>query len=308
MASNALPISLDRIFLLAEDMLDGLDQKETVVGVKQFTRATLEMLFGAAVTAESEFTTARTVEASATRDRNIANSNVKGHLASAKGILTAFLGTKPSRAWEELGYPPGTTAMPDTMDERLTVLAGLGDYLARHPDREITTPEIAFTAAKARALHDAFAAAHTALHRAVALRVIARATRDFAEDALRNGMSGLVGELGHLLPPDAGAWYFFGLVPPAGSEKPAPPDNLALHQVGPAAVAIGWAASPRAGNYRVLKKVDGVDADFLPLALTAETQALLDELPARATVHVQVAAHNAAGDSAPGPVATLTLT
>jgi hypothetical protein len=77
---------------------------------------------------------------------------------------------------------------------------------------------------------------------------------------------------------------------------------------GANSAAAGWAASPRATNYRPFKKVEGVDADYVALELTSETQVLLENVPAKAVVHLQVTAHNAAGESAKSAVATITLT
>jgi len=47
-------------------------------------------------------------------------------------------------------------------------------------------------------------------------------------------------------------------------------------------------ASPRATKYRPFKKLDAVDADFVALDLTSETQVLLEALPVNATAHFQV--------------------
>jgi hypothetical protein len=82
---------------------------------------------------------------------------------------------------------------------------------------------------------------------------------------------------------------------------------VSIHQVGPSSAAAGWAASPRATNYRPFKKVDGVDADFVALPLTSETQVLLENVPAKSVVHFQVTAHNAAGESARSAAASVTL-
>ncbi len=46
---------------------------------------------------------------------------------------------------------------------------------------------------------------------------------------------------------------------------------------------------------------------FVALDLTSETQALLENLPAKAVVHFQVTAHNAASESAKSAVASVIL-
>jgi hypothetical protein len=98
------------------------------------------------------------------------------------------------------------------------------------------------------------------------------------------------------------------VITPGGSDSPEVPDSVSIHQVGASSATAGWAASPRATNYRPFKKVDGVDADFVALPLTSETQVLLEDLPAKAVVHFQVTAHNAAGESQRSAVVSVTLT
>jgi len=85
------------------------------------------------------------------------------------------------------------------------------------------------------------------------------------------------------------------------------PDSISILQIGPGTSVAGWDASPRAAKYQPFKKVEGADDDFVALDLTSETQVLLENLPAKATVHFQVTAHNAGGDSAASEVVEVTL-
>ncbi len=304
MASNRLPDNQDKLFPLADDMIDGLKKHGDEVGVKQFTAAVLVPKLAAAQKGQGDYDTAQAAETEATSDRNVANSKAKGFIADGKGILAKALGSKPSQDWEALGYLAGTIAMPDSIEGRLAVLAGTRDFLTKNPKKEVTTEDITFTAAQAEALRKALSDARGTVNEAVAGRVKAKGVRDAAVDALRMAMSGLVNELAHIpLGDDSAKWYYFGLVPPADSQAPGVPDGAGIHQVGPASAAAGRAASPRATKY----KVDGVDADFVALDLTSETQVLLENLPAKATVHFKVTAYNAAGESAPSAEAVVTL-
>lgn len=197
--------------------------------------------------------------------------------------------------------------MPDAVGDRLAVLVGMRDFLTANPGREVSNPELALTAAQAGALATALTDARTALNGKVAARVTGKAAREFAVGELRNAMSGLTGELGHILPDGSGEWYYFGLVPPGASQRPGVPDGVSAHQVGPTTAAAGWPASPRGEKYRPFKKVEGVDADFVALDLTSETQVLLENVPPHATVHFCVTAYNSAGESARSAEVTLTL-
>lgn len=88
---------------------------------------------------------------------------------------------------------------------------------------------------------------------------------------------------------------------------PGVPDGLTAHQTGPTSAAVTWAASPRAEKYRPFKKLEGVDTDFVALDMTSETRVILENLPAKAVVHFQVTAQNAAGESARSAEAAVTL-
>lgn len=308
MASNRLQDNNDKLFALGDDMIDGLKKHGDEVGVKQFTEAVLTPKLAAARKAQGVYDGAQTAETDATGVRNVANSNAKGFIADGKNILSKPLGNKPSQDWEALGYPTGSIAMPDSIEGRLAVLAGMRDYLTKSPGKEVKTEDITFTAAQAEVLRKALSDARGAVNTAVGDRVKAKGARDGAVDELRTAMSGLINELGHIpIGDESPKWYYFGLVPPAGSQTPGIPDGVTMHQVGPTSAAAGWASSPRATKYRPLKKVDGVDADFIALDLTSETQVLLENLPAKATVHIQVTAYNAAGESAASAEARLTL-
>jgi hypothetical protein len=308
MASNRLPDSNDKLFPLGDDMIDGLTKHGDEVGVKQFTVAVLTPKLAATRAGQKAFDDAQVAEGDATSARNVANSNAKAFIAAGKNILVKPLGTKPSQEWDALGYRTGTIAMPDSVEGRLAVLIGMRDYLTANPGKQVTTEDIVFTFAEAEILRKALSDARAALNDAVAARVQAKGVRDAAVDDLRTAMSGLVGDLAHIpLGDDSPKWYYFGLVPPAGSDAPGVPDSVSIHQVGASSAAAGWAASPRATNYRPFKKVEGVDAAFVALDLTSETQVLLENVPAKAVVHFQVTAHNAAGESAKSAVASVTL-
>lgn len=56
-----------------------------------------------------------------------------------------------------------------------------------------------------------------------------------------------------------------------------------------------------------MNKIDNVDKDFGALTLTSETEVLLENLPAKGTVHFQVTAFNAVGESAKSTEASVTL-
>jgi hypothetical protein len=307
MASNELPKNRGPFLSLAADMIDGLHNHEAAIGIKQNTEAKLTGLLNGCGTAQSALGAADRAEQDATTAQKLANSNAKGFIATAQKMLGDDFGRKPSKKWEEAGWAKGTTEMPDTIQGRVDLLGKLSGYLGSNAGSEVSQKN--FTKAQCNTVLGALTTARTSLNTtAVPARVKARNARDTADDRLRSAMSGLVGELGDLLADGAAEWYYFGLVPPAGAEVPAAPDGVTGHQVGPTSAAFGWPASPRAEKYRPFKKVDGVEANFVELDLTSEKQVLIENLPTKATIHFQLSAYNAAGDSTQSEVVSVTLT
>lgn len=92
------------------------------------------------------------------------------------------------------------------------------------------------------------------------------------------------------------------------TDRPGVPDVVKVNQVGATAGGSRLRSFPARDQVPAFKKVEGTDNDFVALDLTSETAALLENLPAKATIHFQVTAYNAAGGSARSEVVSVTLT
>ena len=298
--SNELPSTQTRLWARATDAADGLADHGGTLQVKQNTEAAVRADLQAAKDTEKAYQQAIQTESDALGERNAVNSNAKGFLALAKRQLADEAGHLPPKLW-----PDGTTEIPYDVDARLKILEAVADYLKDHP--AAANADKNFTETRARQLLADLPARRKTLHDAVRRRVTAKDLRDKADAALRTRLSGLTGELGQLLPDDSTDYYWFGLVPPAGAERPAAMDAPVLHQVGPQAVAVGWPHASRAEKYRPFVQVIGVDPDFRALDLQRGEDLLLEGLPPTATVRVALTAHNAAGESPRGPAAELAL-
>ena len=273
--------------------------------IKQNVKADFDIDLDAAKAAELDLPKKEKAESDALSARNIANSNAKGFLFMAKRQLSDDFGTKPNDSWKTVGFPPNTTEVPADIPGRIKILDGVADYLKNNPDKEIAAKN--FTQAQARSLSKTLTDARGALNTAVGNRSKARTLVVTTVKTLRKRMSGLVKELGQRLSDDADEWYYFGLVPPAGAEIPGIPDAVNGHKVSATAAMFAWAHASRADKYRPFKQVVGVDAAPIALDLTSETDILLEDLPANATVKFYVESHNAAGDSAASEVVDVAL-
>jgi len=303
MASQRLPDPLDRLFALGEDISDGLSAHEAEVGVKQNQAADVRRDLTAARTAENQFQTKRRDKTAATTAQTVADSNGKACIATAKGVLENYLGKKWSPAWAVAGFGNNSTAIPATLEQRQSCLAALKTYLTANPAHQNAPLNVTPAQADARftALKDARSAANAAANDAGA----AKAARESAVEALRNRLTGLIGELDQLLDGDDPRWYAFGLSRPADPETPGVPDNLVL-TAGPAGTVLAdWSDARRAARYRVFQQVVGTDPDFVPAGTVTDSDATLTGLPTGSTVKVRVSAANEAGESQPSAAAQI---
>lgn len=161
-----------------------------------------------------------------------------------------------------------------------------------------------------RAAFNALTAGRNGLKNALGPRVNAKVARDAADAALRARMSALIRELASpgLLTPDDDRWYAYGLVPPAGVERPGiAPDDVHLRKLAPTVALAAWSATPRAHKYRPFIQVVGRDADFIEQPLTSETDITFENLPTNGTLKFYVQGTNPAGDSPKSAVVEVVL-
>jgi hypothetical protein len=74
---------------------------------------------------------------------------------------------------------------------------------------------------------------------------------------------------------------------------------VAIASAGPGALQIRWEASALADNYRVTRRIQGVDLNPVEVGLFTDALAIVSELPTGAAVEIQVAARNSAGETLP---------
>lgn len=277
MASNQLPSSYFALRDLADDMKDGLNDNGTRIGVLQWTEAKLTALLNATRAAKVAHSVSSELEDTVTSQRKAANSNAKAFIATAKRMLEDELGHTPTRAWEDAGWPSGTTEAPTTIEDRKKLLDKLIPWLTAHPDREV--PQKNFTIVAGATVLSALSSSLQKLPAAIGARVAATAADITAEKDLRNGMSGLTAELDSLLETDSPDWYYFGLVPPAKAEAPSPPEHLAARQAGPTTLVSGCDRGPRATRYIFSLQVTGRDAKPIAQAPRHDPSITLEDLP-----------------------------
>jgi hypothetical protein len=297
MATNHLPIAVEDLFTLGEDMADGCHAHESVIGLKQNKEAGVRADLAAAIIAQENFKKAQAAKFHLSTAVTVADSNAKSFIGSARRLLVNHLGGNWSAVWETIGFPNHSTAVPTTQSERQALLLSLKNYFNANPEQ--ANPPLKLTAARAAAL---FAALSAARHAAAAGNTDCgnkKNLRDDAVAALRKRIISLINELKQLLEDHDSHWLAFGLNLPGATNLPDPADSLVLTSGGPGVVLADWSDASRATRYRVYKQIAGVDTSFVPVATVSASDCTIIGLPSSKTVKVQIISANDAGQSPP---------
>lgn len=262
MASNSLPNDLDKVINLGLDMVDGLDQLETVVGVKQNTKAVTEPEVLDFKTKKETYDTLNGQSNAKTAAVTIATSNARGFCTLARDNFKPVFGPKAGSPWTAAGWPENSIAVPSKADDILPLLRGIKNFLTANPTREINTAEVKLTAVRAGELDTALTAARTGRKNMDDDLTETQQVRDAAEQVLRARLRGLIGELEQLLPPLSSHWHTFGLNQPGAADAPARVTNLRALAPGGGELRFQCDAAPRADRFHFEVKVQGVDTDF----------------------------------------------
>ncbi len=227
---------------------------------------------------------------------------VRAFLMLGRDILKPVFGNEYSQAFDVLGLV-GSIVIPRTTEELSLVLIKFKAYFTAHPEHEDESRNI--TAAQCQVLYDQLVAAQFNVNTQNDEVEALLNTRDQAAETMRNRIRGLIGELNNTLSPLDPRWLSFGLNMPGATETPDQIEHLQAMFIGPTGVALKWSASARAEYYRVFKKVIGVDEDYVAVGSPADLDFTIENLPANATVEIQVSAVNNGGESLRSPAVTV---
>jgi hypothetical protein len=300
MASNRLPDQLDRLFSLCEDMLTGLLEHEGPLEIEQNTHAKLSQALSAARAAEMAYGDSQAARKTANGVVNTADATAKVFISHARKRLSMFFGERYSTEWAAAGWPNGSTATPNTQDERFSLVESIRLHLAGHAAHE--SADMAVTAAHAATLKGNLATARGVLDQKLTLQGKARQVRNEQVRKLRKRMSALIGELDGQMEGDDMRWYAFGLSRPVDEEAPEPPTFMTgVAGIELQTILLDWDDPLRADRFRVWIKIVGVDETFRAVQTVHDSDATLEDLPSGATVKAYVTSVNDAGESQPGP-------
>ncbi len=305
MAMNSLPGKLSELLALAEDMADGAAAYGDTIGLVHFTETSLRAASAAVFAAESSYQTQRRDNAARATAQRLADSNVKGFIATARDVLKVHLGREYNPAWTPTGFPNNSLAIPGTLHERLTLTGQLKDYLSAHPQHQNVPLNV--TAANAESLHEKLSDRHSEMNDSMRAEQERKAERDAAVSGLKRQMRGMIDELELKLGDMDGRWLAFGLNQPGAPESASAPENLIVNAMPGGFIAM-WSSTPHAARYHVEILVMDADTQFRRVASVEDTDATVNTLTAGRSVRVRVRSVNDNGNtSAPSEEAIVVV-
>jgi hypothetical protein len=220
----------------------------------------------------------------------------------AKGVVNVFLGTEHSPAHALAGFESDLRVRRNLVGIT-RVLQGLKTHFTDNPTHENAALNV--TAARATTLLTNLNNARADVNQQKSKVRELMNTRDVLVHSLRRDLRVLLGELRVKLDPLAPKWEEFGFKRPGAMEIPEVPENVIVVSLVADGVSVKWDAAERAQNYRVWKKVIGVDEDFVAVGTVSDLDHIIAGLPSGATVQIAVSATNTGGESARSAVVTV---
>lgn len=303
---NPTPDNDEVLEALCEDLADGAHDHEVSMGIKQNTEVVLRASLDTAVAAKN-LRAAKDVIVGQKYDlQQAADTTGEDVLGDCRLRMVKLFGGQHDSNWEAAGWTNGSTAVPDTQDERFVLLKSMKNYFITNPTAE--SVDMDATAAICLAAHTAISDARAAVHTAQFNQTNARDAHKAAYKSLRKRVRGFIAELATLLADDDTRYELFGLNIPA---NPTPPEGIAsltLTALGSARVLLKWPYATRSGGTRILVKRVGVDTEFVSIGTTDSLEKVLESQTVGQTIEVKVIPYNEGGDGPASPVGSVVVT
>jgi hypothetical protein len=302
---NKLPDPHKALMALAKRMLAGSTTYGAGIGQTHHTYLDLGPKIVDAEGAQFEYKTAAAASATGRTVVETADLNGRAFITSVREHFKPRLGKNPNPAWEPLGFPDDSLAVPESQDDRLEMIQSMNTWLLANPTFQVDTAEFKITATLAKATYDALDGSRIALGDLQEIEGRKEGERDSRVKELRAEMRGMLRELKDLMGPLDSRWLWFGLNQPGAVSGASRVETLVLTSISQGFLA-AWAHAAFAHLYHVEIKIAGVDTEFRRVKTTSDTTCNVPDLPPAATVEVRVLAVNDSGTEAqPSDVKTV---
>lgn len=225
MSSKAIPASNRRRSQLAAKMIKGINEKGASIPITMVTEAGMQADLTAFNKAEADFGAMRKALGDAYKVFTPADGALTKWLNVARPALIGHFGYFWSADWAAAGFVNNSTAIPDTIEDRLGLARSLVAFFIANPNVENVnsgaTAVVGETKRKAAA--DAQGAVATADQALKDQEIV----RQPATLAILTDMRNVTRNLTGMLTKDDPRWLAFGLDMPATDTTPGKPTGLA---------------------------------------------------------------------------------
>jgi hypothetical protein len=291
---------------LADRLADGCHLHEATIGILHNTEAVIRAAIAGLGTAEFQLGLKKKAVDDAFAANQAADDAGLLVLTACKLRLAQKLGQRWNGAWEPTGFPDQSTAVPNTMDARFTLLDKLKIYFTATPANE--SAETGATAVACGAAWETLSTARQGVANAEQAQTDALDARRDAVDLLRKRVRGLIKELEELIADDDSRYEAFGLNIPANPSAPESVASVTAAPLGNGRFTATWPYATRAIRFRVETFIVNVDEDWKNKGSFKDLEAILKGFTAGQTVKVRIVAGNDGGDAAPSPEAQVVVT
>ena len=305
MASNPTPDDDAMLSALAEDLADGCQTHEVAIGIKQNTETAMRAAIAGTASAKLALGAANMLVDNKYDLLQAADAAGAAVIMNCRLRLVKVLGTQFSAGWGTAGFPNQSTSVPDTQDERFTLLNALKLYFTANPAAE--SVDMDATAAICLAAHTATSDARAAVNTAETDQTNAQNAEKAAVKTLRKRVRGLIDELGQLVADDDARYEAFGLNIPANPSAPEAIASLTVTAMGGAKVFAQWPYSTRMVGTRLMRKRIGVDEEFVSIGTADGLEKMLTGQTPNQTIEIFVIAYNDGGDAPPSPTVSVVV-
>ena len=303
MAAALVPFTMqdyETYFKNAERPIGGFNAIGVALGLTHVTIAIYQPLFLDAQGKAATFDLARQGKTAAYILLRQKRAAATEFLRDVRNHLTGPFGDTWSALWVPLGFINSSLKLPNSDAGRCQMLAKVKAYFTAHPEHENAAEN--YTAARADALCAPMTAAVASVENCKFDTRTKRDARDAAIKLLDKKISALRSELETVLEPLDARWLKFFDRIPGDQRVPEPVEEFVATAQAGGIIHLDWEDAARAARYRVLKQVVGTDTDFVVVETVEESEAELTNVPAGATVKLQIVPVNGVGSGAPSEV------
>ena len=301
MASNKVPRNKGQLIGLGVKMEAGMQKAGPSVPVTMVTETQVSDDLNALIVTEDAFNAARSAAKAGSDVYQAALVAAYEWLTAARLVLLPKLGRRWSTAWAQAGFINGSTAIPQRVEERLSLVLALSTFFQNNPTYEVAS--LGVTAAIATTRRNAAITAQSAWADAEMLQKDTFEARTTACNTLVETMRTLIGNLDKKLGPLDPRWLAFGLNQPGMNQTPGKPVNVAAHTDGSGVIIVTCDPVTLAMRYRWRMLLVGVQTDYILAARSVDPMGMIkDVVPGQRVQLIVQAVNGAAQGVASDPI------